>query len=38
MANAAPYVKTLASYVCPSNEEDGVAVVLEDLVKKYQGA
>lgn len=38
MGNASPHVKTIAAYVCPSNEEDGVAVVLEDLVKKYRGA
>lgn len=38
MGNASPHVKTIAGYVCPSNEEDGVAVVLEDLVKKYRGA
>lgn len=38
MGNATPHVKTLAGYICPSNEEDGVAVVLEDLIKKYQGA
>lgn len=38
MGNATPHVKTLAGYVCPSNEEDGVAVVLEDLVQKYRGA
>lgn len=38
MGNATPHVKTLAGYVCPSNGEDGVAVVLEDLVQKYRGA
>lgn len=36
MENATPHVKTLANYVCPSNTADGVAVVLEDLIQKYQ--
>ena len=32
MGNASPYIKTMAGYIAPSNEEDGVAVVLEALL------
>ena len=31
MANAPQNVKNEAKYICPSNEEDGVLVVLENL-------
>ncbi|MGH3588245.1 MAG: HAD family hydrolase [Pseudonocardia sp.] len=31
MANAHPTVRELADHIAPSNEDDGVAVVLEDL-------
>lgn len=31
MANAPEEVKRAAKYVCPSNEEDGVLVTLEEL-------
>ncbi len=38
MGNATAHVKTLADYICPSNEEDGVAAVLEGLAEKYRQA
>ena len=31
MANASGNVKKAAKYVCPSNEEDGVLVILEEM-------
>jgi hypothetical protein len=32
MGNAHPSVKELADHVAPSNEDDGVAVVLEEIL------
>lgn len=36
MANADPVIKEVSKYVTLSNEEDGVAYVIEEMLKKYE--